>query len=68
MRRMLKRKIHPEFDGKGNKTDNQNKPGIMDVQIRKGNEAESVFLLQTPSGTWSLPLPGKKKPFDLMFL
>ncbi|KAL9348143.1 hypothetical protein Peur_059509 [Populus x canadensis] len=50
MRRMLKRKIHPEFDGKGNKTDNQNKPGIMDVQIRKGNEAESVFLLQTPSG------------------
>ncbi|KAJ6328838.1 hypothetical protein OIU77_010510 [Salix suchowensis] len=49
MRRMLKRKIHPEFDGKGNKTDDQNKAGIMDVQICKGKEAESVFLLQTAS-------------------
>uniref|UniRef100_A0A6M2FBZ4 Protein TILLER ANGLE CONTROL 1 n=1 Tax=Populus davidiana TaxID=266767 RepID=A0A6M2FBZ4_9ROSI len=38
MRRMLKRKIHPEFDWKGNKTDNQNKSGIMDVHISKGNK------------------------------
>jgi hypothetical protein len=35
---MLKRKIHPEFDWKGNKTDNQNKSGIMDVHISKGDK------------------------------
>ncbi|CAK7348663.1 unnamed protein product [Dovyalis caffra] len=55
MRRMLKRKIHPEFDGKGNKTDSQNEPGIMDAHASKGNETESVSLLQTPSAcsTWT---------------
>ncbi|KAJ6390679.1 hypothetical protein OIU77_024817 [Salix suchowensis] len=38
MRRMLRRKIHPEFDGKGNKIDNQKKCGVMDVHISKGNK------------------------------
>ncbi|XP_057997055.1 protein TILLER ANGLE CONTROL 1 isoform X1 [Hevea brasiliensis] len=49
MRRMLKRKIHPELEGKAQKTDNQNKVAIMEVGIGKGNEAdESVSLIPTP--------------------
>ncbi|EEF29053.1 conserved hypothetical protein [Ricinus communis] len=39
MRRMLKRKIHPELEGKGVKTDYQNKSSIMEFGSSKGNEA-----------------------------
>ena len=49
MRRMLKRKIHPELEGKGNKLDGQCKPSVIDVLASKKHEAgESVSLLQSP--------------------
>ncbi|XP_022769515.1 uncharacterized protein LOC111313038 [Durio zibethinus] len=49
MRRMLKRKIHPELEGKSNKLDGQSKPSVIDVLASKKHEAgESVSLLQSP--------------------
>ncbi|KAJ9171552.1 hypothetical protein P3X46_014906 [Hevea brasiliensis] len=49
MRRMLKRKIHPELEEKDQKIDNQNKTAIMEVGISNGNETgESISLLPTP--------------------
>ncbi|XVF33111.1 hypothetical protein REPUB_Repub17cG0140200 [Reevesia pubescens] len=49
MKRMLKRKIHPELEGKGNKLDGQCKSSVIDVLARKKHEAsESVSLLQSP--------------------
>ncbi|XWS46278.1 hypothetical protein CRYUN_Cryun14cG0051400 [Craigia yunnanensis] len=49
MRRMLKRKIHPELEGKGNKLDGPYKPSLIDVLASKKHEAgESVSLLQSP--------------------
>ena len=49
MRRMLKRKIHPDLEGKDNKLDGQCKPSIIDVLASKKHEAgESVSLLQSP--------------------
>ncbi|XP_022759601.1 uncharacterized protein LOC111305979 isoform X2 [Durio zibethinus] len=49
MRRMLKRKIHPELEGKGNKLDGQCKPNVINVLGSKKHEAgESVSLLQSP--------------------
>ncbi|EOX95628.1 hypothetical protein QUC31_005128 [Theobroma cacao] len=49
MRRMLKRKIHPELEGKGSKLEGQSKASVIDVLGSKKHEAgESVSLLQTP--------------------
>ncbi|XWS35930.1 hypothetical protein CRYUN_Cryun20dG0038800 [Craigia yunnanensis] len=49
MRRMLKRKIHPELEGQGNKLDGPYKPSLIDVLASKKHEAgESVSLLQSP--------------------
>ncbi|XP_050235937.1 protein TILLER ANGLE CONTROL 1 [Mercurialis annua] len=48
MKRMLKRKIHPDVEGKDN---DQQKSSIMEFAVTKGNvAAESVSLLPTPSG------------------
>ncbi|XWS76835.1 hypothetical protein CRYUN_Cryun01aG0211700 [Craigia yunnanensis] len=49
MRRMLKRKIHPELEGKGNKLDGQCKPSVIGVPASEKHKAgESVSLLQSP--------------------
>ncbi|OAY48963.1 protein TILLER ANGLE CONTROL 1 [Manihot esculenta] len=57
MRRMLKRKIHPELEGKTQKTDNQNKIAIMEVGISKGIAAdESISLLPTPPRSYQYEL------------
>ncbi|GAV65759.1 hypothetical protein CFOL_v3_09273 [Cephalotus follicularis] len=49
MRRMLKRKIHPELEGTAYKSNNQINPSIQELLGSKANEAgESVYLLQSP--------------------
>ncbi|XWS32003.1 hypothetical protein CRYUN_Cryun23aG0123400 [Craigia yunnanensis] len=49
-RRMLKRKIHPDLEGRSNKLDGQCKPSTIDVLASKKHEAgESVSLLQSPN-------------------
>lgn len=48
MRRMLKRKIHPELEGKSFKAENHNK--VATTEVLKEKAAESVSLLQTTSG------------------
>lgn len=48
MRRMLKRKIHPEIEGKA--PDGQNKASILERLGNKYHAGESVSLLQIPAG------------------
>lgn len=49
MRRMLKRKIHPDLEGKGNKLEGQCKASVIDAVASNTLQAnESVFLLQSP--------------------
>ncbi|XVE77313.1 hypothetical protein DITRI_Ditri13aG0052300 [Diplodiscus trichospermus] len=57
MRRMLKRKIHPELEGRGNKQDGPYKPSLSDVLASKKNEAgESVSLLQSPDPPYKISI------------
>ncbi|KAJ8748547.1 hypothetical protein K2173_003448 [Erythroxylum novogranatense] len=50
MRKMLKRKIHPDLQGKLFEVDNQNKPGSVENQAINEETSESVSLLQTGQG------------------
>lgn len=50
VRRMLKRKIHPEIEGKANKPDGQNKASILERLGNNYQAGESVSLLQIPAG------------------
>ncbi|XP_031251157.1 uncharacterized protein LOC116142091 [Pistacia vera] len=51
MRRMLKRKIHPELEGKANKSEGQNKGSVLDLLGKKNENVESVSLLPVPDAT-----------------
>ncbi|KAJ4728060.1 NAD-dependent protein deacetylase HST1-like protein [Melia azedarach] len=48
MRMMLKRKIHPELEGKTNKSDGRNKASVLELLGKKHEAGESVSLLPIP--------------------